>query len=202
MNEKEVQVRLYLVAVFFTAGRVVCSSSTNCKKIWFQNRRQINRRKSRPLLPHEIAAYSISGIAALSSGPLTDGFFSSSQSCGEAELRVNDTLSQDHSGTSSQEIDQVSEHRNPEASAIEMKEEPHGTILEGAVSSPPTIPELGIQASADTPSSGSSLIPGPENVFKSFSSTPGYLSNRWNTVSSAFSTPSSFRPSLFTTPTM
>lgn len=192
-----------MVAVLSTSGRVLYSTSTNCEKIWFQNRRQINRRKSRPLLPHEIAAYSVSGIAALSSGPLTDGFFSSSQTCEEAESRTNETIvCQDQTSTSSLGVGKVPEHGNQEDSIIEMKEEPQGTILESKVSIPPTIPTRETQSLPDTPSSQSSSIPGPENVFKSFSSTPGYLSNRWNTVNSALSTPYSFQSSLFTTPTM
>ena len=39
-----------------------------------------------------------------------------------------------------------------------------------------------------------------DTVSKSFSSTPGYLSNRWNTVNSSFSTPSSSQVPAVTTP--
>jgi hypothetical protein len=39
-----------------------------------------------------------------------------------------------------------------------------------------------------------------DSVSKSFSSTPGYLANRWNTVQSSFSTPQVPQAPVFTTP--
>jgi hypothetical protein len=39
-----------------------------------------------------------------------------------------------------------------------------------------------------------------DNVSKSFSSTPGYLANRWNTMHSSFSSPSASQAPAATTP--
>lgn len=48
-------------------------------QIWFQNKRQSSRRKTRPLLPHEIQAYGLGGMPILSSDPITSSSCSDSQ---------------------------------------------------------------------------------------------------------------------------
>jgi hypothetical protein len=61
-------------------------------------------------------------------------------------------------------------------------------------------PLLKRQSSSATSVNESSSLPTTENVFKSFSSTPGYLANRWNSVNSSFSTPASSSQPTFRTP--
>jgi hypothetical protein len=41
-----------------------------------------------------------------------------------------------------------------------------------------------------------------ESVIKSFSSTPGYLANRWNATNGSFSTPMSSQTASYVTPSM
>jgi hypothetical protein len=70
------------------------------------------------------------------------------------------------------------------------------------VESRPTFlpPLLKRQSSSATSLNESSSLPSTGNVFKSFSSTPGYLANRWNSVNSSFSTPASSSQHTFRTP--
>jgi hypothetical protein len=55
-----------------------------------------------------------------------------------------------------------------------------------------------VDATAEALSNPNSSL--SDNVSKSFSSTPGYLSNRWNTMHSSFSTPSASQAPAVTTP--
>jgi len=66
---------------------------------------------------------------------------------------------------------------------------------------PSTIPKVNSQTSIEDHADFiSSSV--PENVGLSFSSTPGYLANRWNLVNSPFSTPSSSQIAPVATPPM
>ncbi|KAL3424818.1 MBF complex negative regulatory component yox1 [Phlyctema vagabunda] len=148
-------------------------------QIWFQNRRQINRRKQRPLLPHEIAAFGLGGMAALSSDPIT-GAISSHRT----ELLP---MGSSFERLSSQGSDGSSQELQSELQSSEERCDPHESTQSEI------IPEDGkVQKAVSTPAVS-------QNVSKSFSSTPGYLANRWNTSSSSFSTPaSSYLPSIAT----
>lgn len=63
-------------------------------------------------------------------------------------------------------------------------------------------PPLRRRASSGTSVHDSSSFPIPDTTTKSFSSTPGYLANRWNAYNSSFSSPSSSQTPAFTTPAM
>ncbi len=58
------------------------------------------------------------------------------------------------------------------------------------------------EASSGIMNTEASSVSVTENVIKSFSSTPGYLANRWNNINSSFSTPPSSKLPPLTTPPM
>lgn len=59
-------------------------------QIWFQNKRQSARRKSRPLLPHELEAFGLGGMTALSSDPISSSVYGSSQAMSPREHSRSD----------------------------------------------------------------------------------------------------------------
>ncbi|KUJ22720.1 uncharacterized protein LY89DRAFT_680839 [Mollisia scopiformis] len=163
-------------------------------QIWFQNRRQINRRKSRPLLPHEIAAFGLGGMAALSSDPASMLVFNSSQTVGEPGPSSQQERSS--SQESCQEEPEAVEPKAPSepAKPIEQTVQP---LSDPAITLPATL-EHQTSSGYSLPETISTSV--NDNVIKSFSSTPGYLANRWNSVSSSFSTPASSQPAQMFTP--
>ncbi|KAN0122498.1 hypothetical protein V8E51_000824 [Hyaloscypha variabilis] len=169
-------------------------------QIWFQNRRQINRRKSRPLLPHEIAAFGLGGMAALSSDPVSAGVFSSSQN-GEEQLDAGSQQeiigSQDENGSCQDEVEILLPEPAVEHVDITEKEEVEVVTDDRPIFLPPLLKH---QSSSTTFINESSSLPTTESVVKSFSSTPGYLANRWNSVNSSFSSPASSQQPTFCTP--
>lgn len=175
---------------------------TMYKQIWFQNRRQIQRRKSRPLLPHEIVAFGIGSLAGLSSDPASAPIFRS-QNMEEPPSPQEDEAfnTQELDNANAQELPDLSEPQHVETRVEAAKDEPERVTENTPSSLPPSILAL-----SPEPSSGIAGIEGSsfpvKSVFKSFSSTPGYLANRWNTIHSTFSTPTSSQPAQFTTPNM
>ncbi|KAE8444583.1 hypothetical protein EG329_014414 [Mollisiaceae sp. DMI_Dod_QoI] len=163
-------------------------------QIWFQNRRQINRRKSRPLLPHEIAAFGLGGMAALSSDPAPMLAFGSSQTV--EEIGPSSQQERSSSQESCQEPVEILEPRRIE-DPIKMVEQ---TVQPSAEPTGPLPARLNREASSGISLPESSSFSANENVFKSFSSTPGYLANRWNSISSSFSTPASSQTAPMVTP--
>lgn len=158
-------------------------------QIWFQNRRQINRRKSRPLLPHEIVAFGIGGIAALSSDPVVGMPFSSSSTSGEEEARVEvdkTKSSQEREKTHLPEQRLEVEEPITNDDRVEIAKEATEMMESSEPSLPPSKPY--VPSLERQPSSTGSLVNAESSSFssviKSFSSTPGYLANRWNAVSS------------------
>jgi hypothetical protein len=134
-------------------------------------------------------------MAALSSDPASMLVFSSSQTTGDA------SPSSQQERWSSQELSKE-ELYAPEPAAAEATskviEQPVRPLSQPIMSLPPTLKQSSSGMSLPEVSSYSVS----DSVFKSFSSTPGYLANRWNAVSSSFSTPSSSLPQpMFTPPT-
>ncbi|KAF9869436.1 homeobox transcription factor [Colletotrichum karsti] len=152
-------------------------------QIWFQNRRQNDRRKSRPLSAQEIAAIRNGGMVPLSSDPLA---YSSS-------------LPEE---TTSPAADCASTNGPP---PMETPVKPAYTGAVGAVEAPRTIsPSISTTntecKTLETPSSQlSGPASQPQSASFSFSSSIGFLSNRWNPAS-PFSTPSTLNRSADDTP--
>ncbi|CAG8950338.1 hypothetical protein HYFRA_00006831 [Hymenoscyphus fraxineus] len=171
-------------------------------QIWFQNRRQINRRKSRPLLPHEIAAFGLGGMTALSSDPISASCSSSQGASDRASSpRQEEPTNSQEGFTSPQEKEEFLDPRNDEESAraIIEKEQP---ILEKEDSTIPIATPITERCEDSVVATSSTNSSFSEYVSKSFSSTPGYLSNRWNSVhvGNSFSAPSSAQATKITTP--
>jgi len=168
-------------------------------QIWFQNRRQINRRKSRPLLPHEIAAFGLGGMAALSSDPAPMHGFSSSQSAGDLEpsLQVERVSSQETVENQQDEVEILDLEPMQDSTkvvvgvATEAKDQNNASSLSSI---------LKHQRSSGVSTSEASSASVTETGTKSFSSTPGYLANRWNSINSSFSTPASSQAATFANP--
>ncbi|CAI4216799.1 unnamed protein product [Parascedosporium putredinis] len=147
-------------------------------QIWFQNRRQNDRRKSRPLTPQEIAALRCGGIQIISelSLPKTslhpENPYSPAPSVGAV---VN--ASSHASPALSQEAD--SPHFHGHGAGSDVNESP---VMDSEVK-PEDIPRVGAQTPSPPSASTSPAIS------QSFPGAGGFLSNRWNPLSS-FSTPS------------
>lgn len=168
-------------------------------QIWFQNRRQIHRRKQRPLLPHEIAAFGLGGLAALSSDPAPMAAFSSSQTMVEG---IPSSQQEIPSSPGSSQVEFLEPREIEERVEVVEGEGADVSVNEKTSSLPPPIPALNRQSSRLSGHEASSSSSANESVVKSFSSTPGYLANRWNSIHNSFSTPSSSHAPTFVTPTM
>ncbi|ORY66384.1 uncharacterized protein BCR38DRAFT_456948 [Pseudomassariella vexata] len=163
-------------------------------QIWFQNRRQNDRRKSRPLSLQEIAALRYGGgMHVLSSDPANYGNANASGSSEDGETRPEDA--------SAAGMDQRA--LTPEAAGSQ-----HSTQLSPEASQPARVfgdaagaeaeAEVSKQEKQERRDSAISCTPpssqrgdgdgGSQLLSHSLSSSIGYLSNRWN-VGTSFSTP-------------
>ncbi|TGO56393.1 hypothetical protein BCON_0078g00080 [Botryotinia convoluta] len=165
-------------------------------QIWFQNRRQINRRKSRPLLPHEIAAFGL-GLNPSSSDPASIVNYSSSQ---ETDEQVESSLPNEALRTLDNE-DESRISQDVELSAPEMTSTIKSSekVAEGTQKLPVKTEPSSLVS--ETPSKETRSQSVSEALSQSFSATPGYLANRWNNVN-PFSTPVAAHSAMFTTPTI
>lgn len=171
-------------------------------QIWFQNRRQINRRKSRPLLPHEIVAFGLGGMAALSSDPAPERIFSSAQTVRDQTIKSeqgNASCNLEQHITSSQEAGDIPVPQKLDE-RVEISREDTAQIIEGSQSSLPSSIPTSITQSSGVSNTQTSSFSISGSVLKSFSSTPGYLSNRWNTVNNSNLTPTTSQTAPLVTP--
>ncbi|GFP58124.1 hypothetical protein ACSS6W_006936 [Trichoderma asperelloides] len=153
-------------------------------QIWFQNRRQNDRRKSRPLSPQELAALRFSGMHNITSDPITSrsivveldpsAFYPSDHS--QAHV--------DHSPTSPPHLPTSPIHAHPHHSAGEaMHATPASRYASqpfSASSQPHVTPQRQMFPSSQEDANH------PSQSFSS--SSVGYLANRWN-LGNTYTTP-------------
>ncbi|CAL3962340.1 hypothetical protein PZA11_000469 [Diplocarpon coronariae] len=171
-------------------------------QIWFQNRRQINRRKSRSLLPHEMAAYGLRHIAQMSSDPDYMSDYRGSQGTEKQEPRSQAGVlaSQRNAETYDEEVEEFSEAKSVKSvvkSERGAEVEVEAIVEQVTATLPPQLPH---QTSSGASVADSSSFSATNNAARSFSSTPGYLANRRKAFDSSFSTPSSSGVHAFSTP--
>lgn len=134
-------------------------------------------------------------MAALSSDM---AFSSSSQNGEELEPSSQQEMISSPEETRSCEVEAEIPLPNPAEERVNVaKEEAVFGVESKSAFLPPLLKR---QSSSATSVNESSSLSTTGNVFKSFSSTPGYLANRWNSVNSSFSTPASPSQPTFRTP--
>lgn len=153
---------------------------TRVPQIWFQNRRQNDRRKSRPLSPQEIAALRYGGMQILSSDPAAPHNTSPNSSSNDqfSSQGISFTEPRPTSPAHSLHSDSGVFHFEGVASAAKPEENTSNEQLETS----PIVLVEGSSQEVETMDESFQLS-------RSFPGSVGYLSNRWNPGSS-FSTPS------------
>ncbi|KAF4988459.1 hypothetical protein FDECE_15051 [Fusarium decemcellulare] len=155
-------------------------------QIWFQNRRQNDRRKSRPLSPQEVAALRYGAMHVISSDPITN---TTTPSKPEKTFPASDPAS-------SRVTDPISASPRPLDQTPSMPRS-HSDILNSTPisASQESVPRLhpDVTPSRIDPSLSHESHDGSQSLSSSMSSSQiGYLANRWNNVGSSFSTPPAF----------
>ncbi|KAM0564085.1 hypothetical protein ACHAPJ_000294 [Fusarium lateritium] len=150
-------------------------------QIWFQNRRQNDRRKARPLSPQEVAALRYGAMHIISSDPITNN---TTPSKPEKTFPASDPAG-------SRYTDPISATPRPLDQTPSMPRS-HSDLVN---STPISVNhERGLRYLPDvTPSRiDPTLSHEAQDASHSMSSNIGYLANRWNNVGSSFSTPPAF----------
>jgi hypothetical protein len=150
-------------------------------QIWFQNRRQNDRRKARPLSPQEVAALQFGGMNVIPSDPIVN---TTTPSRPEKAFPVTDP-------TASRYADHISAPPRPFDQTPSMSRT-HSDLLN---STPVSIPRdrdyrfPDVTPNRIDPALSHSAHGASHSLSSSISSNVGYLANRWNSAPSSFSTP-------------
>ncbi|KAF7563509.1 hypothetical protein G7046_g632 [Stylonectria norvegica] len=151
-------------------------------QIWFQNRRQNDRRKSRPLSPQEIAALRYGGMHVVSSDPTSNAVQRISEQPGTVSDPVVSRAPDD-----SPAVQQQHPHTSPSLPRSQSQiihSTPVSASHESVARDQPDVTPRHIE-----PSPTQEFQAGSHSLSSSLSSSIGYLANRWN-LGSSFSTPS------------
>ncbi|KXJ95319.1 hypothetical protein Micbo1qcDRAFT_192373 [Microdochium bolleyi] len=147
-------------------------------QIWFQNRRQNDRRKSRPLSAEEIAALRYGGAVQILSA---DSSFMVNDTADETAVSTFDASQESISSQKqSTPVDAATPPRSPSPRPAE-------PICTPAQTSAPNVGTHTFEF-INLPSSSQKSEPERPAHAQSFSASVGYLSNRWN-MNNSFSTP-------------
>lgn len=143
-------------------------------------------------------------MAALSSDPAPIEEVSSSQIVVDAETSLEQEASSHEEVGCSQEVETIEVHKQKRVEIVRKHlEEILVAAKQPSLPTPNSTSEVDGVVSASAEASSFSVT---DSVTKSFSSTPGYLANRWNSMSnsfsSSFSTPTSSQVPTFSTPRM
>jgi hypothetical protein len=142
-------------------------------------------------------------MAALSSDPAPVAVLSGSQNMEIAGLGSQQVTSQKMPSSqektdSCQDEVEFLEPRSAEERILSEKGETVTVITDDNAA--PLLPTLQRQSSSGISNLDNGTCSATQSVSRSFSSTPGYLANRWNPISSSLSTPSSSQLASFATP--
>ncbi|PHH79291.1 hypothetical protein CDD83_3876 [Cordyceps sp. RAO-2017] len=149
-------------------------------QIWFQNRRQNDRRKSRPLSPEELAALRYGGMHGASSDPVSSRA-ANAESDGPCPASDAAACRPTDRASVSPLFNRTSPDHRP--TLPDPGHRPHEPDAAAAPRPDRTPPRR-----HDGPSSQPSNV--SDTLVQSFATSVGYLANRWN-IGSSFSTPSS-----------